>query len=144
MNNEPETLTIGALAAAAGVGVETIRFYQHKGLLPQPRRRPGSVRRYGQDELARLRFIKSGQRIGFSLDEIAQLLRIEDGTHCREARVIAAHKLADIRQRLDDLRRMETALAALVARCGTHRGKVSCPLISALQASAVSMDRAPG
>ena len=137
MNDDPQTLTIGALAAAAGVGVETIRFYQHKGLLPLPRRRPGSVRRYGPAELARLRFIKSGQRIGFSLDEIAQLLRLEDGTHCNEARAIAEHKLADIRQRLDDLQRMETALAALVARCGAGRGKVSCPLISALQAPAV-------
>ena len=81
MNESPETLTIGVLAEAAGVNVETIRFYQRKGLLPEPDRPVGGIRRYGAADVARVRFIKSAQRLGFSLDDVAQLLRLEDGTH---------------------------------------------------------------
>ena len=128
-----DTLTIGALAAAAGVNVETIRFYQRRGLLGEPERPHRGVRRYGGHDAARVRFIKSAQRIGFSLDEVAQLLQLEDGTRCGEAREIAAHRLVDVRQRLDDLQRIESALAALVARCAGVRGRVACPLIAALQ-----------
>lgn len=126
-------LTIGALAAEAGVNVETIRFYQRKNLLPEPERPHGGIRRYGQTEVSRVRFIKAAQRIGFTLDEIAQLLQLEDGTQCTQARHIAEHKLADIRQRLADLQRMETTLAQLVKRCGASRGQIRCPLIASLQ-----------
>lgn len=126
-------LTIGALAAQADVNVETIRFYQRRGLLAEPERPLGSVRRYGPDDVARVRFIKSAQRIGFSLDEVAQLLQLEDGTGCGQAREIATHRLLDVRQRLADLQRIETALSALVARCAGARGRVACPLIAALQ-----------
>lgn len=129
-------LTIGALAAEAGVNVETIRFYQRKNLLPEPERPYGGIRRYGPNEVSRVRFIKAAQRIGFTLDEIAQLLQLEDGTHCSQARSIAEHKLSDVRHRLEDLRRMEAALANLVRRCGAGRGKVACPLIAALQETA--------
>lgn len=93
-------LTIGALAQAAGVHVETVRFYQRRGLLPLPKRAYGSIRRYGHDALMRLRFIKSAQRLGFSLDEVAGLLRLEDGDHCDEVREQAEHRLADVRSRL--------------------------------------------
>lgn len=130
----PDSLTIGALADAAGVSVETIRFYQRKGLLSEPRRPQGSIRRYGGSDAARVRFIKSAQRIGFTLDETAQLLQLEDGTQCARAGAIGAHKLADIRQRLADLQAIETALVQLVDRCAAGRGKVSCPLIASLQA----------
>lgn len=133
MNNLAETYTIGTLAEAAGVNVETIRFYQRKGLLPEPERMHGSIRRYALDDLARLRFIKSAQRLGFSLEEIAQLLRLEDGAHCREARVLAEEKLADVRTRLKDLRHIESALVGLVRGCRSARSTVSCPLIEALQ-----------
>jgi MerR family mercuric resistance operon transcriptional regulator len=74
------------LADAAGVNVETVRFYQRKGLMPKPQRPAGGIRRYGQADLARLGFIKAGQRLGFSLDEVSELLKLEDGTHCDEAR----------------------------------------------------------
>ncbi len=77
-----ENLTIGVFAKAAGVNVETIRFYQRKGLLPEPDKPYGSIRRYGEADVTRVRFVKSAQRLGFSLDEIAELLRLEDGTHC--------------------------------------------------------------
>jgi MerR family mercuric resistance operon transcriptional regulator len=135
MNEHPETLTIGVLAEAAGVNVETIRFYQRKGLMREPDRPLGGIRRYGEADLGRVRFIKSAQRLGFSLDEIADLLRLEDGSHCTEAREQAERKLADVRARLADLRRIEGALQGLVERCCATSGQVQCPLIAALQAA---------
>ncbi len=136
MNSTPEieAMTIGALARAAGVNVETIRFYQRKGLLPEPDRPQGTIRRYGADELGRVRFIKSAQRLGFSLDEVSELLKLEDGSHCAEARAQAQRKLVDVRERLADLQRIEAALSELVQRCNAIRGRVRCPLIAALQA----------
>lgn len=128
-----QTTTISGLAQAAGVNVETIRFYQRRGLLIEPAKPLGGIRRYDETEVARVLFIKAAQRIGFTLDEIAQLLQLDDGTRCSEARAIAEHKLADVRQRLQDLQRIETALAKLVDRCAASHGKVSCPLIAALQ-----------
>ena len=127
-----EPMTIGALARAAGVNVETIRFYQRKGLMPEPDRPRGSIRRYGAAELGRIRFIKSAQRLGFSLDEVADLLEPEDGTHCLQAREQGRKKLDDVRARIADLKRIEAALADLVARCSARRGRVRCPLIDAL------------
>jgi MerR family transcriptional regulator, mercuric resistance operon regulatory protein len=127
-----ENLTIGAFAKAAGVNVETVRFYQRKGLLLEPRRPHGSIRRYGEPDVARLKFVKSAQRLGFSLDQIGELLKLEDGTHCGEAARLGALRLADVRARLADLTRMEAALAKLVRACDSRRGQVSCPLIAAL------------
>lgn len=132
MEHDLNNLTIGALATTACVNVETIRFYQRKGLLAEPDRPYGSIRRYGEADVSRVKFVKSAQRLGFSLDEIAELLRLEDGTHCGEARVLAERKLLDVREKLNDLNRMESALAKLVANCRAARGTVSCPLISAL------------
>ena len=125
--------TIGALAETAGVNVETIRFYQRKGLMPEPEKPYGSIRRYGTAELARVRFIKSAQRLGFSLEEIGELLQLEDGARCSEARQLAEQKLVDVRQKLSDLQRIESVLAGLVARCSAVRGRVNCPLIASLQ-----------
>ena len=128
-------LSVGVFAAAAGVNVETIRFYQRKGLLPEPMRPYGQIRRYGDADVARVKFVKSAQRLGFSLEEIAGLLRLEDGTHCDEARVMAEQKLGDVRSKLRDLRRMESALKKLVADCCASQGTITCPLISALHAN---------
>lgn len=133
MMNDAENLTVGAFARAAGVNVETIRFYQRKGLLPEPVKPHGSIRRYGQADVTRMRFVKSAQRLGFSLEEIGELLRLEDGTHCDEASRLAEHKLRDVRGKLADLARMEAALATLVDACHARSGNVSCPLIAALQ-----------
>lgn len=133
MNDDLENLTIGALAKAADVGVETIRFYQRKGLLPKPNRHYGSIRRYGAADVARLRFVKTAQRLGFSLDEIGELLKLEDGTHCAEAKAIAEQKLTAVRDKLADLVHMESALAQLVAGCRKRRGNICCPLIASLQ-----------
>src|SRR5690349_20971116 len=106
MLHEARPLSIGAFAKAAGVNVETIRFYQRKGLLSTPKRPLGEMRRYRPDDVARVRFVKAAQRLGFSLEEIAGLLTLEDGTHCDDARVIAEQKLDDVREKLRDLRRM--------------------------------------
>ncbi|PIV76868.1 MAG: Hg(II)-responsive transcriptional regulator [Rhodocyclales bacterium CG17_big_fil_post_rev_8_21_14_2_50_68_7] len=130
---EAENLTIGAFARAAGVHVETVRFYQRKGLLPQPDKPYGSIRRYGEADVARARFVKTAQRLGFSLEEIADLLRLEDGTRCAEAAAIAEHKLADVRACLSDLWRMERVLAKLLGECHHNGRNVSCPLIASLR-----------
>lgn len=133
MTPSRDTLTIGALADAAGVNVETIRFYQRKVLMPEPERPLGGIRRYGETALARVRFIKAAQRLGFSLDEVAELLMLEDGTQCIKARKLAEDKLQGVREKLADLRRIESALGRLVSRCGSARGSVRCPLIASLQ-----------
>ncbi|PMS21546.1 Hg(II)-responsive transcriptional regulator [Trinickia dabaoshanensis] len=135
MENTTVNLTIGALATAADVGVETIRFYQRKGLLSEPHKPYGGIRRYGAADVARVRFVKSAQRLGFSLDEVGELLRLEDGTHCMEASRLAEHKLDDIRAKLADLARMESVLAQLVCACHARDGHVSCPMIASLQES---------
>ena len=131
--NPPLSLTIGSLAEAAMVNLETIRFYQRKGLMPEPQRAQGSIRRYAGSDLARVRFIKSAQRLGFSLDEIAELLKLDDGTHCREARKLAELKLVNVREKLADLQRIESVLDQLVGRCASARGAVACPLIASLR-----------
>ena len=112
MPQAESSLSVGAFAAAAGVNVETIRFYQRRGLLSEPRRPYGQIRRYGQADVSRVKFVKSAQRLGFSLEEIAALLQLEDGTHCDEARVMAEEKLTDVRAKLRDLRRIESTLRA--------------------------------
>lgn len=133
MTNSQKGLTIGAFARAAGVNVETVRFYQRRGLLSQPDKPYGSIRRYDETDVARVRFVKSAQRLGFSLDEIAELLQLEDGTHCSEASVLAEHKLNDVRKKLADLKRMERTLSQLVHACHSQTGPLSCPLIAALR-----------
>ncbi len=133
MAKDTTSMTIGVLARAAGVNVETIRFYQRKGLIPVPHRPYGGIRRYGDAHLARLAFIKSAQWLGFSLDEVAELLRLEDGTHCDEASELAEAKLQEVRQKLADLTRLETALADLVSACHQHSGDMACPLVASLQ-----------
>ncbi|MDP3759709.1 MAG: MerR family DNA-binding protein, partial [Ramlibacter sp.] len=87
------------------------------------------------EELSRVGFIKTAQRLGFSLDEIADLLKLEDGSSCAQARQKAQAKLADVRAKLADLHRMEDTLAGLIKLCGTAKGKVRCPLIAALRRS---------
>jgi MerR family mercuric resistance operon transcriptional regulator len=101
--------------------------------LPEPDKPYGSIRRYGDADVTRVRFVKSAQRLGFSLDEIAELLRLDDGTHCDEASSLAERKLKDVREKLKDLVRMEAALSGLVCACQAAKGDVSCPLIASLQ-----------
>lgn len=132
MRHAPHPLSIGAVADAAGVNVETIRFYQRKGLLETPTRRHGEIRRYRPNDVSRVKFVKAAQRLGFSLDEIQALLKLDDGAHCDEARSLAEQKLVDVRAKLMQLRQMEAALEGLVTDCCATKGKVMCPLIASL------------
>ena len=132
MKNALNDFTIGTLAQVADVHVETIRFYQRKRLLRVPERPYGGIRHYEQQDVERLKFVKAAQRLGFNLEEVAQLLKLDDGTHCRKAAAVAECRLSDVRKRLAQLRLMEAALSRLVEECRANPGKVSCPLISAL------------
>jgi MerR family mercuric resistance operon transcriptional regulator len=122
-------MTIGMLAKATGVHVETVRFYQRRGLLAEPKRPPAGVRHYGEEAAARLRFIKRAQDIGFTLGEVAELLRLERG--CRDAHGLATAKLAAVERRLADLSRVRKTLRELIARCEAGKSR-SCPIIEAL------------
>ncbi|MGK0547771.1 Hg(II)-responsive transcriptional regulator [Halomonas cupida] len=131
-DKEADTMTIGGLAKAASVNVETIRYYQRRGLLSEPERPPGGIRRYSAADIDRLTFVKTAQQLGFSLDEISDLLRLEDGTHCQEASALAEHKLGDVREKIDRLERIEKVLSEMVDRCHAQQGNITCPLIASL------------
>jgi MerR family mercuric resistance operon transcriptional regulator len=132
MTEPAPKMMIGAMARATGVGVETIRYYQRRGLLAEPKRNDGRVRRYGVRDVERLKFIKAAQKVGFSLDEITTLLQIEDAAGCNDARELASHKLDEVRNRLQSLRRLERVLAELVGRCESNDRQLACPLVAAL------------
>lgn len=133
MTKPSASMTIGVLAKMASVNVETIRFYQRKGLLTEPDKPYGSIRRYEDADVARVQFVKSAQRLGFSLDEIVDLLRLDQGADCEQASHLAEYKLSMVREKLADLTRMEVVLSTLVSACHTAQaGHVSCPLIASL------------
>jgi MerR family transcriptional regulator, mercuric resistance operon regulatory protein len=135
-----ESMTIGQLAAAAGVNVETVRYYQRRNLLAVPEREAGSIGRYPPASLTRLRFIKRSQSLGFSLDDVQVLLSLDDGQACSSARHLGELKLAEVRDRIQTLRVLEVALQDLVSKCATAKRKVSCPLIEALTSEETGMD----
>src|SRR5689334_21129621 len=95
-NQENSSDTIGGLAKAGGVGVETIRYYQRRGLLTEPARPPGEIRRYGEADLKRLRFIRSAQAAGFTLNEIKELLDLDSSDDRARARQLASERVAAI------------------------------------------------
>ena len=138
------SFTIGTLAKQADVHVETIRYYQRRGLVGEPDRPARGIRRYTPAHVRRLRFVKEAQSLGFSLEEVADLLALEDGRHCREAEQIGLRKLNTVRERIAQLHRVEKVLTALVDQCHCNTGKVRCPLIASLENSVVSSDRTRG
>jgi MerR family mercuric resistance operon transcriptional regulator len=127
-----DELTIGRLAATAGVNVETIRYYQRRGLLAEPHKPLGGVRRYPVDAVKRVRFIKRAQALGFTLEEIAGLLRLDAACACVETRELAVRKLALIERKLTDLVGMRDALGDLVRQCDAGDGQKPCPIIHVL------------
>lgn len=130
-------LTIGRLANAAGVNVETIRYYQRRGLLDEPSKPLGGYRRYAPSAATRVRFIKRAQQLGFTLIEVGGLLLLQDGQNCRETRLLAGRKLGLIEERIADLTRMRRLLKALIEECAAGRHPRSCPIIDALSANSV-------
>lgn len=127
-------LSIGSLAKAARVNVETIRYYQRRGLVDEPPKPVDGHRRYAASAAARVRFIKRAQQLGFTLEEIKDLLLLEDGQDCREARLLAQRKLGLIEERIADLARMRRSLKGLIALCAEGRRPRSCPIIATLSA----------
>jgi MerR family mercuric resistance operon transcriptional regulator len=129
-NQAKNSDTIGGLARAAGVGVETVRYYQRRGLLPEPARPHGEIRRYGGKDLRRLRFIRSAQAAGFTLQEIKQLLDLDASDDRARARELAAVRVAALDAKIVELKEARDALAALAAACA-KKGRGPCPILSA-------------
>ncbi len=127
-----ESMTIGELAKSTDVHIETIRFYQRRGLMDEPERPAGGIRRYGDIDAARIRFIKSAQKLGFSLDEVIILLTLEDGADCESAVKIAQNKLIEVKNKITDLGQIEKSLSELIGHCDKKTGQVCCPLISSM------------
>ena len=124
-------LTIGNLAANAGVNVETIRYYERRGLIDQPVKPQNGHRRYDKTIHDRILFIKKAQGLGFQLDEIKNLLSLASG-HCSEIQSLAEAKLDEVQLKVKDLQRLETVLADLVGQCKARVNKADCPIIDAL------------
>ena len=123
-----QSLTIGKLAAAGGVGVETIRFYQRKGLLSEPTR-DGGMRRYGSEDLRRLRFIRQAQTAGFTLQEIKELLELDAGEDRPRASELAQARIAALDERIAELKRARDALRRLARECGKGSSG-PCPILT--------------
>lgn len=128
---EDLALTIGKLAKAAGVGVETIRYYQKRDLLPIPEA-SGAYRYYPLSFGNRIRFIRRAQELGFSLDEVSELLSLEDGIDLASIRWIANNRLNEIKAKLADLNRMSITLSHLIHECEQTGTEHPCPIISTL------------
>ncbi len=128
-------LTIGRLARAAGVGVETVRYYQRRGLVDEPPRPPRGVRRYDAGTAERIRFVRRAQRFGFSLAEIAELLALsaDADASCTDVRGRAQAKLGQVRERIADLARLEAALERLVEACPGEGDTDRCTIIETLR-----------
>ena len=127
-------MTIGGLAKAAGVNVETIRYYQRRGLIEEPTRPPGGQRRYADSVIKRLAFIRGAQRLGFSLEEVKSLLQLAHGTRPADTREIAERKYAELGRRTQQLDGMRRKLKQLIAKSLKAKPTGPCPIILALSA----------
>lgn len=132
-----ETLKTGQVAAKAGVNIQTLRYYERRGLLEEPERRASGYREYPPDAVQLIRFIKRAQELGFTLTEIEDLLRLrtDQKAACSEVRSAAEAKIEDIDQKVRHLRAMKRALGVLVASCSTERSPRHCPILEALDDS---------
>jgi MerR family mercuric resistance operon transcriptional regulator len=128
-------LTIGQVAQRAGIGIETVRFYEREGLLEEPARRDSGYRQYEDDVVARLRFIKRAKELGFSLKEIKELLalRVDPNTTCAEVRSKAQAKIADIEEKIQTLQRMKKALVKVTKQCSGRGPTSECPILEAME-----------
>ena len=131
-------LSIAELARSAGVGVETVRYYQRRGLLPDPRPQKtgvSGIRHYGADEARRLRFIRSAQAAGFTLDEIAELLRLDSSGDRPRAREMARERIAELDAKIAELEKARQSLARLARECAAG-DKGPCPIIASFEGNA--------
>jgi Cu(I)-responsive transcriptional regulator len=125
---------IGAIARRAGVGVDTVRYYERAGLLDPKQRLSSGYRRYSEAEVARLRFIRRAQALGFSLKEIQELLELSSRRDVARVKRTAEAKLKDINDRITELQRVRDGLARLVTACPGHGRTSDCPILQALGA----------
>ena len=126
-------LTIAKLAVSAQVNVETVRYYQRRGLLPEPPRELGSIRRYGIADVEQLRFIKRAQSVGFTLEEIRSLLQLRSPSCCKATRSLAASKLALVEHRLEELQALRAELGQWITACDANSVENECPVIDRLE-----------
>ncbi len=129
-----EILSIGQVARRAGVGVETVRFYEREGLLEEPPRRASGYRQYSEQVVTRLHFIKRAQQLGFSLKEISELLllRVDAQTSCDEVKQRTEAKIAEVERKLLELQRMRQALLQVASLCTGSGPTGACPMLEAL------------
>jgi MerR family mercuric resistance operon transcriptional regulator len=129
-----EQLTIGQLAKKATVNIQTVRYYERRGLLPKPRRLESGYRQYSLDDLARLRFIRHAKELGFSLKEISELfsLRVDPNTTCLDVKRRTEVKIADVEVKIRSLQRIKKALTQLVSLCQGRGPTSECPILEAL------------
>lgn len=129
------TLTIGELARKAGVNIQTVRYYERRGLMPKPARTRSGYRQYQPDAADRLRFIRRAQGLGFSLEEIAELLalRVRHVSACRAVEVRAREKIAVVDRKIEELQRMKDTLEGLAAACQAREPTSECPILEALE-----------
>lgn len=131
----PESMTIGVVARRAGIGVETVRFYERQGLIEEPPRRLSGYREYPEEVVARLQFIRRAKELGFTLQEIKELLALRHDPKAPAADVKgrAEAKIAAIEAKIRSLQKMKKALHKLTAACTCHGTKAECPLLHALE-----------
>lgn len=129
-----DTLSIGQVARLAGVGVETVRFYEREGLLEEPPRRASGYRQYSEEAIKRIHFIKRAQQLGFSLKEITELLmlRVDEQTSCEEVKQRTAAKIAEVERKLVELQRLRKALLRVATLCTGEGPASACPMLEAL------------
>jgi len=127
-----QNLGIGELAKRAGVGIDTVRYYERSGLLAPHTRLPSGYRRYRDLEVARLRFIRRAQALGFTLGEIKSLLKLSAQRNVAQVKRSAQAKLADVERRIKELQRIRDGLADLIAECPGHGRADECPILCAL------------
>ena len=127
----PTPLTISRLAESGGVGVETIRFYQRKGLLGTPKR-DGGIRRYGMEDVRRLRFIRAAQTAGFTLGEIRELLELDATDDRARARLLASARIEALDAKITELRRVRASLSRLAVECSSGRAG-PCPILTSFE-----------
>ena len=126
-----DDMTIGRLAHAANVNIETIRYYQRVGLIREPKKPQQGFRKYQHETLEQIIFIKRAQQLGFSLTEIADLLELGDG-HCSDVRKRAEKKRDKIAKQIKDLQALQTTLERLINACQSGRGNQKCPIVETL------------
>ncbi len=136
-------LTIGQLAKATQVGVETLRYYERRGLLPEPPRRESGYRQFPAEAIKRIRFIKRAQNLGFSLREISRLLALSDGQEagCEDVRQFALEKVREIETKIDHFTRLKRILLDLVRKCQGSGPLTDCAIIESLTEDLKEEDR---